>query len=423
MPVPRFLTASVRISISAKSNGKYSMTQVVIVGAGPTGATLALLLVKRGIRTTLIEAAKDSYRVFRGEGLMPSGLDAIAQMGLSPMLESIPHRQIDAWEFILGDRQLFRVDEPIGSNQPCTLVSQPPLLEALIAEAQLHPEFEFISGVPVKDLLWNGDRISGVKLADGREISATLVIGTDGRNSIVRQRAGLDLVTQEKSIDVLWFKLAAHPRFVADNVFYSILNNGSGFSVFHGAEDGKLHLAWVLEAEDKTDRKYADWAETFASLSPGWMAEHFRNSQDTIESPMRLSVVVGRCPSWHRPGIILLGDAAHPMSPVRAQGINMALRDVIVAANYLVPLLKTEANCEDIDLALSRIQAEREPEIIRAQQLQAQEAWKGEQLRNNGFVRLLMMQLAPFLGKRIRQFWVKGQYELRQGVTEVRLIV
>ncbi|MEZ2232847.1 FAD-dependent oxidoreductase [Microcoleus sp.] len=73
--------------------------QVVIVGAGPTGAALALLLVKRGISVTLVEAAKDCYRVFRGEGLMPSGLDAIAQMGLSSMLPSVPHRKIDGWEF------------------------------------------------------------------------------------------------------------------------------------------------------------------------------------------------------------------------------------------------------------------------------------------------------------------------------------
>ena len=399
------------------------MTQVVIVGAGPTGAALALLLVKRGIAVTLVEAAKDSYRVFRGEGLMPSGLDAIAQMGLSTVLDSVPHRQIDAWEFVVGDRQLFRVDEPMGSNRPCTLVSQPPLLETLISEAQLHPEFEFISGVPVKDLLYSNDRIAGVKLGDGREIPAALVIGTDGRNSVVRQRAELELVKQQNSVDVLWFKLAAHPRFVADNVFYAILNGGSAFSIFHGAESGKLHLGWVLSAGDKTDWKHTDWAETFASLSPAWMAEHFRNCADTIESPMRLSVVVGRCPRWHRPGIILLGDAAHPMSPLRAQGINMALRDVIVAANHLVPLLKAGANYEDIDLALSRIQAEREPEIIRAQQLQAQEAWKGEQLRKNGLLRLLMMQAAPFLGEKIKQFWVKGQYELRQGVTEVKLVV
>jgi len=135
----------------------------------------------------------------------------------------------------------------------------------------LHPEFEFISGVPVKDLLYSNDRIAGVKLGDGREIPAALVIGTDGRNSVVRQRAELELVKQQNSIDVLWFKLAAHPRFVADNVFYSILNGGSGFSVFHGAESGKLHLAWVLSADDKTDWKHTDWAETFASLSlRGW---------------------------------------------------------------------------------------------------------------------------------------------------------
>ena len=399
------------------------MMQVVIVGAGPTGAALALLLVKRGIAVTLVEAAKDAYRVFRGEGLMPSGLDAIAQMGLSTILEGVPHRQIDAWEFVVGDRQLFRVDEPMGSNRPCTLVSQPPLLETLISEAQLHPEFEFISGVPVKDLLYSNDRIAGVKLGDGREIPAALVIGADGRNSVVRQRAELELVKQQNSVDVLWFKLAAHPRFVADNVFYAILNGGSAFSIFHGAESGKLHLGWVLSAGDKTDWKHTDWAETFASLSPAWMAEHFRNCADTIESPMRLSVVVGRCPRWHRPGIILLGDAAHPMSPLRAQGINMGLRDVIVAANHLVPLLKAGASYEDIDLALSRIQAEREPEIIRAQQLQAQEAAKGEKLRKNGLLRLLMMQAAPFLGERIKQFWVKGQYELRQGVTQVKLVV
>jgi 2-polyprenyl-6-methoxyphenol hydroxylase-like FAD-dependent oxidoreductase len=399
------------------------MRQVVIVGAGPTGAALALLFVKRGITVTLIEAAKDAYRVFRGEGLMPSGLDALEQMGLSSILESIPHRQLDAWEFILSNQQLFRVEEPMGSTHPCTLVSQPPLLEALIKEAGLYKEFEFIQGVPVKDLLWSSDCVVGVKLGDGREISAKLVIGTDGRNSVVRQRAGLELLKQPKSIDVLWFKLTAHPQFIADNVFCSILNNGSAFSIFHGAETGKLHLAWVLSADDKTDWKHTDWADTFASLSPSWMAEHFRKYAATIESPMRLSVIVGRCLSWHKPGLILLGDAAHPMSPVRAQGINLALRDVIVAANHLVPLLKADANDETLDLALASIQAEREPEIMRAQQLQRQEASKGELLRKNVLVRSLIVQFSPLLRNRLQQFWVKGQYEMRQGVTQVRLVV
>lgn len=82
------------------------MPQVVIVGAGPTGATLALLLAKRGITVSLVEAATDFHRVFRGEGLMPSGLDALKQMGLSEILQQIPHRKFDAWEVILGKKTL-----------------------------------------------------------------------------------------------------------------------------------------------------------------------------------------------------------------------------------------------------------------------------------------------------------------------------
>ncbi len=398
--------------------------QIVIVGAGPTGVTLALLLVKRGIAVTLIEAAKDFHRVFRGEGLMPSGLEALEQMGLSPLLEHIPHRQIDAWEFILGDKQLFRVDEPMGATRPCTLVSQPPLLNALILEAQTNDGFEFIQGVPVKDLRWSNQRVAGVILSDGRELTADLVIGADGRNSLVRQRIGLELVRQPKNIDILWFKLAASPKFADDNVFRTIVNSDRTFSIFHGAEEGKLHLAWVMSATENTNSKQqANWAEIFASLSPSWLAEHFRNHADTIESPIRLSVVVGYCPQWHAPGVLLLGDAAHPMSPVRAQGINLAFRDVIVAANHLVPLLHTKAGHQDIDMALSHIQAEREPEIIRAQQLQLQEARQGELLRKNALLRSLLIKLAPLLGKIIKKSWLRRQYKMRQGITEVHLTV
>jgi 2-polyprenyl-6-methoxyphenol hydroxylase-like FAD-dependent oxidoreductase len=399
------------------------MAKVVIVGAGPTGTALALLLVQRGIPVTLVEAAKDFRRIFRGEGLMPSGLDALEQMGLSEILHQLPCRPLTGWEFIIDDTRLFRVDEPMGGTQPCTLISQPPLLEALIAEAQQYDAFEFIQGVPVKDVVRHRDRIQGVALGDGRKITVDLVIGADGRNSIIRQRAGLQLVQQPKIIDVLWFKLLAHPRFIEDNTFCSILKNGSGFSIFHGAEAGKLHLAWILSANDPADRDNRDWAETFAALSPPSLAEHFCKHADTVESPIRLSVVVGRCLQWSQPGVLLLGDAAHPMSPVRAQGINLALRDVIVATNHLIPWLQAGANAEDMDAVLSHIQAEREPEIIRAQHLQEQEARQGEWLKGSAMLRSLVSQLAPLIRPGTRYSWVRRQQKMRQGVTQVKLAV
>ncbi|MBD2233809.1 FAD-dependent oxidoreductase [Phormidium tenue] len=409
------------------------MPNVVIVGAGPTGATLALLLARQGIPVTLIEAARDFQRQFRGEGLMPSGLDALHQMGLDSLLATIPHRPLSAWEFWLNDRRLFRTDEPLGSARPCTLVSQPPLLEALVQAALREPNFEWIAGTAVKDVLWQSDRatsqhenrVTGVSLADGRSLNADLVIGADGRASPIRQRAGLALETQPKSIDVLWFKLPAPPGYAADNRFCTVVKRGRVFSLFHGAEEGKLHLAWAIAPDESTEQK--DWAKTFATLVPPEFVEHFHSAKDSISPPMRLSVLVGRCPRWHRPGLLLLGDAAHPMSPVRAQGINLALRDAIAAANHLIPLFKTaDTSTPDptaVDRAIACIQAEREPEIIQAQQLQAHEASRGELLRRLGILRQGLSTFSPLVGPVVKQIWTQQQQPLREGMTTVRLQV
>ncbi|MBD1916606.1 MULTISPECIES: FAD-dependent oxidoreductase [Cyanophyceae] len=407
------------------------MPRVIIVGAGPTGATLALLLARRGIPVTLIEATRDFQRQFRGEGLMPSGLDALTQMGLDPLLKTVPHRPLSAWEFWLNDRRLFRADEPLGSARPCTLVSQPPLLEALVQTAQRQPNFEWIAGTAVKDVLWQSDseasqnenRVTGVHLTDGRILKADLVIGADGRASVIRKKAELILETQPKSIDVLWFELLAPPGYAADNRFCTVVKKGRVFSLFHGAEEGKMHLAWAIASTEPTEQK--DWATTFAALVPPEFVEHFQLAKDSISPPMRLSVLVGRCPRWHRPGLLLLGDAAHPMSPVRAQGINMALRDAIAAANHLIPVFKTAdtsaPNPTALDRALAHIQTEREPEIIQAQKLQAHEASRGELLRRFGLLRQGLSIFSPLVGPAIKQIWTQQQQPLREGITTVRL--
>jgi 2-polyprenyl-6-methoxyphenol hydroxylase-like FAD-dependent oxidoreductase len=398
------------------------MTQVVIIGAGPTGLTLAMLLAKRGITVKLIEASHSFRRIFRGEGLMPSGLEAIAQMGLTDVVEKIPHRALDAWEFYIENRPIFRVEEPMESEgSPCTLISQPAFLEAVLAQANECKRFELIQGTAVQDLLRQDDRVSGVKLGDGRAIAADLVIGADGRNSIVRQRANLTLTQDAQSFDILWFKLPSSPQFAKENVFYAILKGREGFGAFQSSE-GTFQVGWSLHKDDPIAWQQIDWAEKLALASPDWLARHFRQQKDAIERPLLLSVVVGRCPQWHVPGLLLLGDAAHPMSPIRAQGINMALRDAIVAANHLVPLLQ-QSNWDAIDAVLPRIQAEREPEIIQTQKLQQAEVAQGELMRNIPLLRHAVSRLAPLIRSRIRQSWLDRQLKLRQGFTQVVLKV
>ena len=399
------------------------MTQVVIIGAGPTGLTLAMLLAQRGISIKLIEASGSFRRIFRGEALMPSGLDAIDRMGLADVVEKIPHRAIDAWEFHIENRSIFRVDEPMESGgKPCTLVSQPALLEAVLDRANQYEHFELIQGAAVRDLLWQNERVSGIQLSDGREIAADLVIGADGRNSIVRQQAKLELVQVNQSFDILWFKLPTSPDFQAENVFYSVLRGDAAFGVFQGSE-GNLQVGWSLNRDKPIEWQKVDWAEKLAAASPEWLASHFRAQKDAIERPLLLSIVVGRCPQWHRPGVLLLGDAAHPMSPIRAQGINMALRDVIVATNHLVPALQQLPNLSAIDTALAQIQAEREPEIIEIQRLQQAEVAQAELMHNYPLLRHAASLLAPVIGGRIRHRWLDRQLQLRRGFTQVDLNV
>ena len=357
------------------------MTQVVIIGAGPTGLTLAMLLAQRGINVKLIEASGSFRRIFRGEALMPSGLEAIDCMGLADLVGKIPHRAIAAWEFWIENRSIFRVDEPMeAGGKPCTLISQPAFLEVVLERATECENFEFIPGTAVRDLLWQDRRVAGVRLGDGREIAADLVIGADGRNSIVRQQAKLDLEQAPQSFDILWFKLPTSSDSSSENVFYSVLRGQDAFGVFQGSE-GDLQVGWSLHHDHPTspregsanDWQKIDWAKQLAAAAPDWLAAHFRAHKDALKRPLLLSIVVGRCPQWHRPGLLLLGDAAHPMSPIRAQGINMGLRDAIVATNQLVPVLQQSTNLAAIDTALAQIQAEREPEIIEIQRLQQAE--------------------------------------------------
>lgn len=399
------------------------MTKVIIIGAGPTGATLALLLVKKGIKVKLIEASRDFKRQFRGEGLMPSGLDALEEMDLLKLLPNIPHQTIDAWDFLLSGRSLFQVEEPIEPNgRKCITVSQPHLLATIIEQAQMYPLFEFVQGEPVQDLLKASNRVYGIKLNSGTEITGDLVIAADGRNSLIRKRAGINLTKLKNNVDILWFKLDSGVLLKSKNTFYSIIQEKDSFGLFK-ASSGQLHIGWGLHEDDEESNwKNIDWKKQLAATSPPWLRKHILQHHDSLTKPLLLSVVVGYCDRWSIPGLLLLGDAVHPMSPIRAQGINMAFRDAIVAANHLVPLLnELEADHNKVDEVLTLIQQEREPEIMRIQQLQSQEMAQAELLHKSALVRCGARTFSPMIRPGIRWSWLRRQQQLRQGVTKVSL--
>ncbi len=403
---------------------------VVVVGAGPAGGTLALQLARSGVPVTLVEARTGFARQFRGDALMPSGLEALARMGLWGLWEGLPRRPLDGWSIRIEGRELFRVAEPLGSLQPCTLVRQQDLLEAVLAEARRLPALRWRCGVPVTGLLRRGERVVGVRLADGEELPAALVVAADGRDSSLRQRARLALERSAAPIDVLWFRLPGHPQLEHRNDFLTLVGGGSIASAFAGA-DGQLQIGWVVAPGEQPQRGAAAWCERIAALAPAWLAQHCLASATDLQGPQRLRVQVGLAPRWWRPGLLLLGDAAHPMAPVRAQGINMALRDSLVAATALIPLWRPAGSGASgrgrpgalqapqepaLMQALAAIQARREPEIRRMQALQAAEARQGRLIGHQALLRQGLALGAPLLGPLARASWLRRQRLLRQGL-------
>lgn len=395
--------------------------RVVVVGAGPAGASLALLLARGGVAVTLVEANTSLERQFRGEALMPSGLEALAAMELLELIPGLPHRPLVGWRFVVNGHELFTATEPLGGDpsRPCTLVSQPALLEALLKRAGTYHSFAIERGQPVVDLLWHQERVTGVQLRDGRQLPADLVVACDGRSSLVRQKAGLALLGGTSPIDLLWFQLASTAASPLAGSFTTLVGPQGVFSAFESASGG-VQLGWVISKSQPTpDLDRDGWIEQMAALSPPQLAAWLREWRGELGAPSRLKVQVGLAERWWHPGLLLLGDAAHPMGPVRAQGINMALRDAWVAATRLLPLLSSGNADAALDGVVAQIEAERRPEIKEMQTLQAAEAARGEQLRQQGWLRGALAIAAPLVGPAIAAHWSHQQQPLRQGLAQL----
>ena len=399
---------------------------VVIVGAGPAGAATSLLLARAGIEVTLVEREAGFDRVFRGEALMPSGVDALFQMGLGGVLDEVGGRRLEGWEIFIEGEPIFRVPEPLAAlgERAVRIVPQPALLERLVAEAARHPGFRFLPSTGVRDLLRDGERVSGVAVTDARgsrEIAADLVIACDGRASMVRARAGLELERLPGHYDVLWFKLPA-PDSLRARCTFMMFASRAHQAACYTSWDGRLQLALVLAKGGYRERRDADWAGELAQALPPWLGEHVLSVRGEVEGPVVLDVIVGRCRRWSTPGVLAIGDAAHPMAPIRAQGINVALRDAIVVANRLGAAERAGGGAAAIDAAAVAVQREREPEIVRAQTLQQRDSrgW------NSRFTPQLLW-LARTLGKRVgskpwaQRAWLEQQRDLRFGSTVVTL--
>ena len=350
----------------------------VIVGGGPGGATLANIFASRGIKVALIERQKDFSKEFRGEALMPSGKEVLNQIGIDLDNENIKYRKVDKLNIFYKGALIGNPDIEFIKQGQFRWASQPQLLEKIVEKSSNFKNFKFFRGYRAEDLVYENDRVSGVKISNLDEdifLSGKVVIGFDGRNSMVRRKLAFSVEKFHQPADVLWFKVPYPENFIpGSQAFFSLFP--MSMLVCVPVYDQKMQVGWVIPSGSYGELKRQGkekCIEFIRENSPKDFSDHLKDCLDKneISDPFVLKMTLDRVKKWNKSGALLLGDAAHTMNAVGGQGLNIALRDAIVCANHLVPLLKTDADKTDLDFAFEKIEKERLNEVRQAQEIQS----------------------------------------------------
>ena len=183
---------------------------IAIVGGGPGGATLANIFASRGVKVALIERQKDFSKEFRGEALMPSGKEVLDQIGIDIDTENIKYRTVNKFNIFYKGTLIANPEPDFIENGEFRWVSQPQLLEKIIEKSSDYKNFSFYRGYKGQDLIYENNRVCGVKISGSNEeidLKARVVIGFDGRSSMIRRKLNFSVKKYQQPSDVLWFKI------------------------------------------------------------------------------------------------------------------------------------------------------------------------------------------------------------------------
>lgn len=337
-------TTSERDTGSEKSNGSRSeRTTCVVVGGGPAGMVLGLLLARAGVHVTVLEKHADFLRDFRGDTVHPTTLDLLDDLGLFERFDALPHSTLtrarvqapDGREVTLVDLSRLPLRHPY-----IAMVPQWDFLDLLADAGREEPTFDLRMRHEVTGVVREGGRVVGVDVTTPHgpaRLLADLVVACDGRWSLVRRETGLPQREFPVGFDVWWFRIPTRrdlaesllPRFNDGEVAIAIPREGYLQVAYLGRKgsDAALRARGIEDFRARIARLLPQVGDDVAGIA----------SMDDVKL---LDVRVDRLRRWHAPGVLCIGDAAHAMSPVGGVGINLAVQDAVATARLLAEPLR-----------------------------------------------------------------------------------
>lgn len=305
---------------------------------------LGLLLARHGVAVTVLEAKNDFERAFRGDTVHPSTLEMLDDLGLADRLLALDHARLSQMSLRSGDHTLTLADfRHVRTRFPfIAMIPQSRFLDFIAREANAFDGFDLRMGARATALIEDAGVVNGIRYQDAtgtHSVEADLTVGADGRGSRVRRLGGFAVQQNAAAMDVLW--LVVPRRVGEDGQHLTGFRVGRGRLVVVLARETEWQLGYVILKGDRRAVQDAGLEAVRADIAA--LVPEFCDRVDTIQewSDLHfLSVESNRARTWHRPGLLLIGDAAHVMSPIGGVGINYAIQDAVATANLLTrPLL------------------------------------------------------------------------------------